>query len=332
MILPPTVLGGLRKAREARSLGKFVWADFRRFARHYSRNPQTVEGRSLEVRALQAHLIVHAHAVEKGLSHANIRYRFGASSVGSLAWVMELYSTQGHPKDAEPYLMALSVLGAYWILHEGQKIYDTPLSEAPEWLLNEIRASTSYVGGIVQVIRTEVGPSTVDGFNAVAFGRHSVREYNSSSVSAEKIREAIRVASRAPSVCNRQSIRVRVVRSPNLIRRLLKIQGGFGGYSLPPVLLAITADARDYVDATERNQPYIDGGLFSMGLLLGLESVNLAACALNTMFSVDQERRLRTDLELDDPELPIMLVAVGGFPRSYAVPKSFRYDPDHLTL
>jgi nitroreductase len=326
-VIPPDALRAFRKAKRSAQFVRLAWSDYRQFSRNHSRDVDSGGGRNL-----QAHLIFHAHALEKGLSHANMRLKFGSTAIRSLLSVMEAYSGRGCSKEAEAYQMALSVLNRYRLLHESQGFNNTPLSAAPEWLLSEIRSCSFDVGGVDRVHRTDLFSVSAEGFKTVAFGRRSVREFHSDPVPADKIREAVRVASRAPSVCNRQSVRVRVIRRPDLIEEVLTIQNGLSGYEPPPVLLAVTADARDYVAATERNQPYIDGGLFSMSLLLGLEVENLAACSLNVMFSIAQERQLRSALELDVAELPIMLIAVGGFQQSYLVPKSFRYEPEDLTL
>ena len=325
-ILPAIVFRWVHWFKYAFAFRLLVWGDFRRFAKQYSRNWLAGDDRNL-----QAHLIFHAHAVEKGLSHSDIRYGFGVASIGNLIQVMERFSGLGYAKESAAYQMALSALNEYLRLHEALSVYQTPLRDAPHWLLAEIRACSSDIGGVDLLERVDWDPSVTDGFKAVVFGRRSVREFESGGVSGERIRDAIEVASRAPSVCNRQSVRVRVIRSPSLIGKVLQIQGGLGGYPSPPVVLVVTADARDYIDGTERNQPFIDGGLFSMGLLLGLEAGNLAACALNAMFSSVQERSFRVALDLSDSEIPIMLIAVGGFPGTYRVPKSFRYDVDVLS-
>lgn len=326
LILPAIVFRWVQWFRYALAFRLLVWGDFRRFAKQYSRSWLVGDNRNL-----QAHLIFHAHAVEKGLSHRDFRYGFGAASIGNLIQVMEIFSARGYAKDSAAYQMALSVLSEYLRSHDALGVYQTPLCEAPDWLLAEIRACASDIGGVDLLERVDWDPSVAEGFKAVVFGRHSVREFESEGVSGESIRDAIEVASRAPSVCNRQSVRVRVIRSPSLIGKVLQIQGGLRGYPSPPVVLVVTADARDYIDGTERNQPFIDGGLFSMGLLLGLEAGNLAACALNAMFSTVQEQQFRVVLDLSESEIPIMLIAVGAFPESYRVPKSFRYDVNALT-
>lgn len=93
---------------------------------------------------------------------------------------------------------------------------------------------------------------------------------------------------------------------PEKIATALKIQGGFNGYGMPPVLLLITSDIRAFMNNGERNEPFVDGGLFSMSLLYALEAYGLAACPLNAMFSLSQDRQTRALLHIPDYELPVI--------------------------
>lgn len=107
------------------------------------------------------------------------------------------------------------------------------------------------------------------------------------------------------------------IADPEKIATALKIQGGFNGYGMPPVLLLITSDIRAFMNNGERNEPFVDGGLFSMSLLYALEAYGLAACPLNAMFSLSQDRKTRALLHIPNYELPVMYIAVGNFPDPY---------------
>lgn len=82
---------------------------------------------------------------------------------------------------------------------------------------------------------------------------------------------------------------------------------------MPPVLLLVTSDIRAFMNNGERNEPFVDGGLFSMSLLYALEAYGLAACPLNAMFNLSQDRQTRELLDIPDYEFPVMYIAVGNF-------------------
>jgi nitroreductase len=70
-------------------------------------------------------------------------------------------------------------------------------------------------------------------------------------------------------------------------------------------------------------------GLFSMSLLYALEAYGLAACPLNAMFNLAQDRQTRELLNMPDYEFPVMYIAVGNFPESVPVCR-FRRTPESI--
>lgn len=108
-------------------------------------------------------------------------------------------------------------------------------------------------------------------YEQLSEARHSVREFSNEPVSAEDIEQAVAIAMRTPSVCNRQPTRIHIITNADLIAKLMPLQGGFRGYKMPPALILLTADNQAFMNQDERNEGYTDGGLFGMSLLLALE-------------------------------------------------------------
>lgn len=326
-ITPGPLRDSAGRARILLRGARSFWYDYRRFRDHYSKDMQVDDRRGLEAR-----LIFHAHALEKGLSHTELRLGFGKSAISALIATMGAYVKHGFPRDSKAYRAALSALKGYQSFHRGKQVVRTPLDSAPTWVLDEIESTESDLGGAMVVDRAAVGRPDQRTFVDILHDRHSVREYRDAPVSREAVEQAIAMATRSPSVCNRQGIRVRVCEDPAMVEDVLRIQGGMNGYPKPPILIAITADVRDCLDFTERNQPFIDGGIFAMTLLLALESLDLAACPLNAMFSKSQDLEMRAALSMAPWEVPVVFISVGAFPDTVRVPKSFRYDAKELTL
>ena len=74
----------------------------------------------------------------------------------------------------------------------------------------------------------------------------------------------------------------------------------------------------------ERNQCWIDGGMFAMSLVLGLHAQGLGTCFLNWSKSAPEDKAMRALLQLPPQEAIITLIAVGNLPRSLSVAKSVR--------
>ena len=61
----------------------------------------------------------------------------------------------------------------------------------------------------------------------------------------------------------------------------------------------------------QRNQLYVDGGLFSMNLMLAAHGLGLASCPLNLAVTNDVERRIKQAGGIPANERVIMMIAVG---------------------
>ena len=84
---------------------------------------------------------------------------------------------------------------------------------------------------------------------------------------------------------------------------------GFGGRV--PVVAPVSVDLRLSSGADERNQGWIEGGIFSMSFVLALHAVGVDSCMLNPSLSSRSLRCLRASLGIGSNELPIMMIAIG---------------------
>lgn len=278
--------------------------------------------------AVKAQVTFYAHQVEKGLSHSEFRYGFGKKALANLSCALnKLKSIDNQYTDNEAYRSAIAALHEYIVRHnavgyditEAQRLFATDVWSAV------VDAEGTEGGSIV------VSSSTKDNngektFRELAHDRHAIREYaDTPPVTLSELTEAIDLARTAPSVCNRQAARVHVIQNADLIAKALKLQGGFNGYPMPPSLLLVTADNRSFLNVYEHNEGFIDGGLFSMQLLMSLEAVGLAACPLNTVMSVETEDKARALLHIPESENFIMYITVGHYPEQIRLCKSQRY-------
>ena len=145
------------------------------------------------------------------------------------------------------------------------------------------------------------------------------------------IEEAIRLAQNTPSVCNRQAVRVHAFEQGDLANEILACQKGNSGFGYKAnKILIITSDLQCFLSVGERNQPWIDGGLFAMTLIWALHNKGLATCCLNWSATHKQDQKLRATIELPDNEVVIMLLAVGKIPEKVKVPESQRRPIDEI--
>jgi nitroreductase len=284
----------------------------------------------------RARMMFHAHAIEKGLSRSDFRGGFGKISVPGLAKEMNSWLTAGRSPDDQFFRIGLSVMHSYFARH---KEIDVDVSAFRALFAAPVRAlidsADDAEGGVLEAAAEREDKVEIHQdrpFVDVVYGRRSVRDFTPVPVADADIRAAVRIAMQAPSVCNRQAARVHQFTDPDAIEAALQLQGGFGGYKMPPRLLLVTADLNAFLFASERNQAFIDGGLFMMTLLLGLQHVGLGSCSLNTAMNTERENAIRKILDIPENEVFIAFVAVGHYDPAILTPQSKRIPVEEILI
>lgn len=305
----------------ARDLSK---ADSQRFVKHYAQ--RMIAKNESNSRAL---LMFHSHGLEKGLSRgSDFRPGFGEAALKPLAKVMNTWVSEKKDIQDSFYQIAASVLKYYFDRHKSIG-FDTAHIQAlfSADVIHHIEEADPSIGGAAPADRQRDSlPHTLKNrtFSDVVFSRRSVRNFTEQPLDDKKVHTAIQIALQAPSVCNRQAVRVHMFDDQSAIKAALDLQGGFRGYKMPPRLLLVTSHLPSFLFAVERNQPFIDGGLFMMLLLLGLEQVGLGSVCLNTAMSHEKETAIRKILGVPETDVFISFVAIGHFEPDVSVPRSMR--------
>ena len=161
--------------------------------------------------------------------------------------------------------------------------------------------------------------------------RKTVRNFSSAPISRKIILEAIAAARYTPSVCNRQPWKAYYLDSPEKIQNALRFQNGNNGFGNTSVgLLIITSSPKHFPLSGERNQSWIDGGMFSMSLLLSLHSFGIGACALNWGNDSHIDKAAKASIGLPDHVNIIMMIAIGYPQEGYKVCASQRRDASNF--
>ena len=294
--------------------------------RFVNAHAQSVASRGIG--AARARLMFHAHAIEKGLSRSDFRAGFGKIAVPNLAKEMNAWFVGGRDTNDQFFRTAASVMKVYFQRHKDLKFDVSEFHDLLDPAVRDLISKDDKTQGGVLTAASDREPlAQTDqsrSFLDVVYSRRSVREFTNTPVRDEDIRHAVQIAMQAPSVCNRQAARVHMFDDHSAIKAALELQGGFSGYQMPPRLLLVTSNLSAFLFAAERNQPFIDGGLFMMTLLLGLQQVGLGSCSLNTAMNHERENALRKILNIPDDEVFISFVAVGHYDPAILTPQSKR--------
>jgi nitroreductase len=293
--------------------------DFRRF-----RNASFINGvRTRENRRAHIHLL--AHMLEYGMSLTDPRSGFGMDKVRLLAAETAQYMADYGPDDTSD--VGVSVLAAYIAFNAGTA---SDVSEA-QAILDELleaggNRSRPLVGGSEHVTSDDITRSSGIDFLSFMNARHSVRQYEKgAAVDPAKIERAVQAAMQSPSSCNRQTCRVYAFTEPTSIAKVLLHHSGNRGFGdqLGGVFI-VAVDLAHWNTIGERNQCWVDGGMFAMTLALGLHAEGLGTCMLNWSAERDQDQMLRRCVGIPDNEVVITLIGFGHMRADFKVPVSRR--------
>lgn len=274
--------------------------DARRYAKHSSGRDGVVTGRSSREQ-FEAQLTKDYHRVEKGLALPAPRRPFGAKVEDRLKDLLSA-STEKRVDD-EPYV------------HYAR----TALDALESW--NSGGEPRDVISPIV-----DLDPRlTSDQLSRFFSTRRSVRNFVPIDGLSELIGVAAEHATNTPSVCNRQPGRLHFYSGSGDVRRVLALQNGNAGYGdTVPAVVVVSVDTRLSTGVSERQQRYIDGGLFAMSFVWALHGLGVASCMLNWSMNNSQSDRLRQVAGIPPHEDIIMMIAVGGAASEARVARSPR--------
>ncbi|MFT6834216.1 MAG: nitroreductase [Francisellaceae bacterium] len=280
-----------------------------------------------DVSSLKSWILQDKHRIEKGLSLPSPRFGFGRDVLLRLHKNLQDYQAV-HEKD---YVYYIGV-GAYRAYVEYHTAYHEQLPLEITHLIDIYRDDFSVeqtsVVGLKNISQSTMNSSTLSDFFE---SRSSCRKFNKDSLIAdETLYEAIRMAKQSPSVCNRQPWRVHFF-SEGKVKKILSLQNGNVGFGDEvPYVAVVTCDLKAFYAPSERNQAFVDGGLFSMSFLLALHSLDIQACALNWCDTFGVRRKFSKLGFVDNSEVVIMIIAFGYAENGATCAKSPRLDTENF--
>lgn len=257
------------------------------------------------------------HGIEKGLSLQFPRPGFGTAAVRVLLFKLDQWHAQ-YPSTTVTSA-AIASLHSYreFNLRHGIK-YDW----LDAWLARTPPVIPASLGGTAQRTRAEVAEAISGIGPKFFFARHSMRQFAEGEVPFSDIEIAVQIAQKSPSVCNRQGARVYCFAPADIALRWQPGNRGFG--HLANKAMVVVADLGAFGTSGERNQAFVDGGLFAMSLVYGLHALGYGTCMLAWSKRPREEKKMRNALGIAESEVIIMMIAVGCLPEKFEVAQSQR--------
>ncbi len=273
---------------------------------------------------LEAKIIKTYHSIEKGLSQQNVKLGFGTNKLDELLFLISLYSMKGYSLREDCYQSAISTILIYIKIHEKHNFDVSALKNR----MLSYHDNDNKSGGYKTLKKEDVLNGIKGDFQRFSESRHSIRCYSNKPVDMEKIFHAIDIAQNTPSACNRQAWNIKVVKEPELKKIIIDNQNGNKGFgeSIDKILL-VTTDVQYFYSPRERNQAYIDGGLYSMNLLYSLHFEGIATVPLSASLSRKQAKIVRNSLGILKSENLILFIGLGNYLDEFKITKSSRHHP-----
>ncbi len=271
-----------------------------------------------------AWIVIQYHVIEKGLTMPNRHLAFGKAVLCDLMQRIEDYLKQ-YDSD-ERVLYAIGVVKAYHELH-AKNGYEFSV-DAVFW--QKVKSFLDAYGMVpisrqIHTTKTQFYSSVEEAFPQFARSRHTVRHYSGAAIELKTIESAVELAMTSPSACNRQHTRVRCIANRELAQKVLALQGGNRGFGhLADKVLVVSGDMRDEVGAWERNDVYINGGIFLMNLCYALHYHKIAHCILSCAFPSEKDREMRALIGLPRSEAFVAMISCGIAPEEFDVAASPR--------
>ncbi len=266
-------------------------------------------------------ILLNEHALEKGMT-SRIPRRFGVNKIKEIINCLDLYDKNGWQKDFAYNL-------GYSILVEYEKFYNKQgWVDAKEYKIvkNKIKNISPQVkSGTIDITKEMFIDDTKIDYDKFLSSRRAFREFSNKKILESDIKKAIKMATKTPTACNRQMIKVYYVDTPSLREKVMKFSHGFTGFRRETVnMIVVTYDESSLCDPAEIMQGYFNAGLFSMNFINALHSLGIGSCFLEYINSYKEEAEMKQLLGIPKNEKVAVMIAVGYYPDSSVVPCSTR--------
>ena len=279
----------------------------------------------------RAVLIKQTHVIEKGLSMPEARLGFGIKIVRALIKNIAFYTAAYGVDDTME--AAYETLCAYFEFNKELNSTDPEFLIAVSDFSKLIKSNkqNNNSSGVIKYSHLELKHSAGSTFEEFVYGRHSVRNFTSEPVPIAVVRKAVGLSLKTPSNCNTQPWRVHYYSDKNKCKELLALQNGNRGFGhTVSNLLIITSRLDGYAGVEQRHLPFIDGGMYALGLTYALHHEGLGTCCLNLALNQKTENKLREAMNISKSEVFIMMIAFGKVPDAFLVAKSHRNPIDEI--
>ena len=278
----------------------YMQYDTYRFLR-YSTIWKTKRSEQLDYKVIKAY-----HSLEKSLSFKNRNKSSGWSAAAMLIELLKNKDITTVQRKSAVRVMETYHANANLGLEKNNVIKSFLRAEKIKSLEYDIS------GGTIVLQSSSLLKGKLEDPEAFFNSRYSVRAFQKGNISQDTMDRAFKLASKTPSVCNRQSWGVFHLSEKKTISKALLLQNGNKDFSDEiDDLLVIATDLSSFDSEIERFQNWVDGGIYSMSLVYALHSLGVSSCFLNLSLPPNKDIKLRKLLNSPAEFSFITMIAIG---------------------
>lgn len=271
---------------------------------------------------LLSDLVIRTHSIEKGMSIGNVKVGFGKAKALTLLSELEKFiSIKG---DKSYVIEICSTINKYILFNEGLGANMDEIKSKLQNICKQNNIELQNIGGIKLINNKDTIASSFQPFNFFSQSRYSIRDFSSTPLNYDLIRQALKLAEKTPSACNRQSWRIHIYTSEKRRTQIFSLQGGSKGFYTQMQCAILICGDINYYNINELNQLYVDGGLYAMNLMYALQFYNVANIPLTMGLKMKDLIQIKKEMHIPENEMPVILIGAGTFKETYKVAISHR--------
>ncbi len=308
---------------------KFLYA-LRAFLKERKHNIDIQKNSKYAKNRIEAEIVRNVHSIEKGLSIANPRLGFGIAKINEMFSLIDRYIELTEEK--EVLYFVVDAVDAYLIYHEQKNFVNDDVLGVKDKCLklkNIIGEHESICGGTLIYNKQDCTQDT-DAVMNLFNTRHSVREFSGEKVSEGKIIEAIKLAQRSPSACNRQAVRVYSIDGKDYLNSMGNLDG-IGGFAQDVDKFLLITGVQSAYRPGEKNQFAVSASMFAGYLTLSLHALGIASCVVQRNLYVDKlYSDFRKKYSISTDEQLVVMLGIGMPKNETTVPVSKRFSVNKI--
>ena len=303
-------------------------------AEYWRFSKQTVRcGMSKNPEKLLTEILMLTHALEKGFSIHDKKKGFGEKKLLQLVSLLVRYFKKyGYSEALEtPIALSLKLIDFHrrsGFLNESFKTAEKRVCE----LISQVGKEKDDFSqaGYIHKSCEEMQRLSNANFEVLAQNRYSFRHFSDEPVLEGEIKKVLDIAKKSPSACNRQAYRVHVF-SKDMKNQILLLQGGANSfYKEVDKALLITGNLNRYY-SMEQHLSYVDASLFAMSLMYAMTANGIASIPLTMGRKRKELVKIRKMMNLPENEEPVLLIAIGHYPKQAELSLSARNPIEYFT-